>query len=130
MTMNDPLANALSKILNTERIAGKECIVMPSSKTIKKVFEVMQDNRYIGGSEEIKDEKGDMLKVSLIGKINRCGVIKPRFSVTKESAERLVLRYLPARDFGILVISTSQGILSHKEAIKKGIGGKLLAYCY
>jgi small subunit ribosomal protein S8 len=39
-------------------------------------------------------------------------------------------RYLPARDFGLLILTTTEGIIGHDEARKKGIGGKLLAYVY
>ena len=39
-------------------------------------------------------------------------------------------RYLPAKDFGILIMSTSKGIMTHYDAKKKNLGGKLLSYCY
>jgi|TARA_Y100000031_G_C8222111_1_gene386499 small subunit ribosomal protein S8 len=129
MVLNDPLANALSVISNDEKIGRSESKIKPSSKIIKKVLEVMQDNHYIGGCDQIVDGKGDTLKVNLLGNINKCGVIKPRYSVKKDQFENFEERYLLARGMGILIVSTPQGIMSHKEAKKKEIGGKLLAYC-
>jgi len=126
MTLNDPLASALSLILNDERIGRSQSVIMPSSKVIKKVLEVMNTNGYIG---EFKEEKTS-LTVNLLGNINKCGVIKPRYSVKKGQFEKSEERFLLARDVGILIVSTPQGILTHNDVKKKKIGGKLLAYCY
>jgi small subunit ribosomal protein S8 len=128
--LNDPLATALSAILNKEKIGKKECVIRPSSKIIKAVLKIMNENNYIGSFEDIATKKGNLLKVNLLGNINKCGAIKPRYSVKKGSYEKFEKRYLPAKDFGIIFISTSKGIMTHIEAGKKNIGGKLLAYCY
>ncbi len=128
--LNDPLANALSLILNKGDARIKECIIKPSSKVIKDVLKIMKDNYYVGEFKEIEDSKGNMLSVQLLNKINKCGVIKPRFSVKKDGYEKFEKRFLPAKDFGFLIVSTPQGIMTNDEAKKKGIGGKLLAYCY
>jgi small subunit ribosomal protein S8 len=128
--LNDPLATALSAILNKEKIGKKECVIRPSSKIIKAVLKIMNENNYIGSFEDIATKKGNLLKVNLLGNINKCGAIKPRYSVKKGSYEKFEKRYLPAKDFGIIFISTSKGIMTHIEEGKKNIGGKLLAYCY
>ncbi len=128
--LNDILANTLSKILNAEKRQKKECLVKPSSKIVKKVLDVMKENLYIGNYVEIKDNRGGVLKISLIGKINNCNVIKPRYSVKVDMFEKFEKRYLPAKGFGIIIISTNKGIMIIEEARKKRIGGKLLAYCY
>ena len=128
--LNDTLANALSAILNAEKIGKKECIIMPPSKIIRDIFKIMNENGYIGSFEEVVNQKGNLLKINLLGNINKCGAIKPRYSFKKGEYERFEIRYLPAKGFGIVFVSTSKGIMSHNEAKKKGIGGKLLAYCY
>ena len=128
--LNDPLANALSLILNKEDARIKECIIKPSSKVIKDVLKIMKDNYYVGEFKEIEDSKGNMLSVQLLNKINKCGVIKPRFSVKKDGYEKFEKRFLPAKGFGFLIVSTPQGIMTNDEAKKRCIGGKLLAYCY
>lgn len=128
--LNDPLANTMSKIANAEKNAKKEIIVTPVSKTIKKILEIMQENKYLGSFTEVEDTKGNLLKLNLLGSINKCGAIKPRYSVKKEDYEKFEKRYLPAKDFGILLVSTSKGVMTHLQAKKAGIGGRLMAYCY
>ena len=128
--LNDILANTLSKMLNAEKRCKKECLVKPSSKILKKVLEVMKDNLYIGNFVEITDNKGDVLKISLIGKINNCNVIKPRHSVKIDDFDRFEKRFLPAQGFGIIIISTNKGVMTLEDAREKKIGGRLLAYCY
>jgi small subunit ribosomal protein S8 len=130
MSLNDPLANALSNILNHEKIGKSECLIKPISKSIKKILKIMNENNYVGESKEIEDGKGNYIKVNLLGNINKCGAIKPRFAFKKDEFEKIEKRYLPAKDFGIIFVSTQLGIMSHNEAKKKGIGGRLLAYCY
>ena len=130
MAMNDILASALSSILNSEKVSKKEVEVFPSSKIVKEVLKTMNENGYIGEVKEVVDSKGNSLTIQLIGKLNKCGAIKPRFAVTVDKFEKFEKRFLPAKDFGILVVTTNKGIMTHEEAKKKKLGGKLLAYCY
>ena len=128
--LNDVLASTLSKILNAEKRSKTECLVKPSSKIVKKVLDVMKNNLYIGNYIEINDNKGNVLKINLLGKINKCGVIKPRFSVKATDFEKFEKRFLPAKEFGLLIVSTPKGLMTHDEAIKKLLGGRLIAYIY
>lgn len=128
--LNDPLAAALSKILNAERRNKKEVLIKPASRTIKTVLGIMNLNNYLGSFEEMKDGRGNFLKVSLLGNLNQCGVIKPRFATKKDQFEKWEKRYLPAQGFGLLFVSTPYGILTHDQAKEKNTGGRLLAYCY
>jgi len=130
MSMNDPIANALSHIFNSESRAKQVVHLKPASKILKSILDIMNDEGYIGGYKEIEDSKGMVLEVNLIGKINKCGVIKPRFNLPKSGFEKFEKRFLPAKDFGVLIVSTNKGILTHHKAKKEGIGGKLIAYCY
>ncbi len=130
MSLNDPLSNTLSKIMNAEKIGKKEVVIKPSSKVIKKVLDILNKKGFIGDYEEVKDIKGNYLKVNLLGNINKCGAIKPRYTIDKTGYEKFEKRYLPASGFGIIIISTNQDLLVHEEAKKKNIGGRLIAYCY
>ncbi len=130
MSLNDPLSNVLSQISTYEKLGKKEFITKNNSKVIKKVLSIMQEKMYIGSFEEIKDSKGDLLKINLLNNINKVGVIKPRFSIDKDGFEKFEKRFLPAKDFGILIVSTSQGMMTHIDAKNKKIGGKLISYCY
>ena len=130
MSLNDPLASSLSKIHNAEKVGKSDCSLRISSKLIKKVLTILNEEGYLGSFEEKKDSKGEWLIVNLIGKVNNCGAIKPRHALDLESYEKFEKRYLPARNFGVLLVSTSQGLITHIQAKEKKIGGKLIAYCY
>ena len=130
MAMNDTLAVALNKIQNAERIGRSQVVVQPVSKVTTAILEIMKDKHYIGEYKVIDDGKGGLIEINLIGGVNKCGVIKPRFSITKKEFDKFEKRFLPAKDFGFIVISTSKGIMTQEEAKDKGIGGKLLAYVY
>jgi small subunit ribosomal protein S8 len=129
MTLNNPLANVLSAIDNSERVSHKEMVTANNSKVIRRVLEILQEQGYIG-SFEIENSVGGTVRVKLAGTINRVGIITPNFPVGKQDFERYEKRYLPAKDFGILVVSTSQGMMTHIQAKELGIGGRLIAYCY
>jgi small subunit ribosomal protein S8 len=128
--VSDPLSNAMSAIKNAERVGKDKCEVKPASKLIGNVLKVMKEHGYIRGFEYVEDHKGGKFIVELSGKINDCGAIRPRFSVKKIEYEKFEKRYLPARDFGILIVSTTKGVMSQKEAREMGLGGVLLAYVY
>ena len=128
--LQDPLAAALTKVLNAERVGKKEVFIKPASKMVKSILLIMNEHNYIGSFEEIQDGKGGILKLNLLGNINKCGVIKPRFPTKQAEFEKWEKRYLPAKDFGIILLTTPQGVMTHYQAQEKGVGGRLLAYCY
>ncbi|MEK6973897.1 MAG: 30S ribosomal protein S8 [Nanoarchaeota archaeon] len=130
MASNDTLSNALSHILNCEKVGKQECIIKPSSNLIKNVLEIMKQHNYVEKTEYIENNKGGIIKLTMTGSINKCGTIKPRFSVTKNEIEKYEKRFLPAKNFGIMIISTQKGLTTHYEAIEKKLGGKLIAYVY
>jgi len=128
--LNDPLANALSLIKNAEMKGKGTCNIQPSSKLIGGILDLLKEKGYIQGYEIIDDGKAGVFKVQLKGNINNCGVIKPRYPIKRDELDKWESRYLPAQNFGLLILTTTQGILSQAEAKKNGIGGKLLAYVY
>ncbi len=130
MTLIDPLANALSNIINRERIGKKECIIAPASKLIANTLRVMQKTGYVGEFEYVDDGRAGKFRVQLLGRINKCGVIKPRYPVKYSELDKWESEFLPSKDFGILVITTPLGVMTHIEAREKKIGGRLLAYVY
>jgi small subunit ribosomal protein S8 len=90
----------------------------------------MQKNNFIGVFEFIDDGRSGKFKIELTNRINDCNVIKPRYPVKVDEFEKWEKRYLPARGFGILILSTNKGVMTHEEAKKKKLGGKLLAYVF
>jgi len=127
--LQDTLADALSAIKNAEKVGKTECVVR-ASKDIKAVLKILQDKDYIGSFEFIDDGKSGKFKIELRGKILDCNAIKPRFSVKVDKYEKWEKRWLPAKGFGMLIITTSKGIMDHNKAKELHVGGKLLAYCY
>jgi small subunit ribosomal protein S8 len=106
------------------------CIVDGASKFVGYVLNVIQKAGYIGEFEYIDDGRIGKFRIQLLGRINDCGVIVPRLNVSKERIDQLATKYLPSKEVGVLVISTSSGVMSHVEARSKGIGGIAVAYVY
>ena len=123
------MADVLYVINNAENI-GKKNVAVPASKLVKEVLMVVQRAGYIGSFEFVDDRKSGKFNIELIGKINMSRAVRPRFPIKNNEFEKWEGRYLPARSFGILVVSTSKGVMSQKEAEELGVGGRLLAYVY
>ncbi len=130
MTADDPLANALSGIDNAESVGQLTHTVTPASNEIGAVLEVLYDRGYIDGFEYVEDGKAGTFEVELKGAINECGPVKPRYSAGVDELEGYEKRFLPARDYGTLVVTTSRGIMSHYDAREQGVGGQIIAYVY
>ena len=125
----DRFADGINKIKTNERIGRTQCVLY-STKLLKAVLDVMKKESYIKDYEEFADKRIKYLKVGLSNRINGIGVIKPRYSVSNEHIQKYESRYIPSKDFGVLILSTPQGIITNKEARERRIGGRLLAYVY
>jgi len=68
--------------------------------------------------------------VELNGRLNKCGVISPRFDVKLTEIDKWMERLLPSRQFGFVVLTTSMGLMDHEEAKRKHLGGKVLGFFY
>ncbi|GGJ13235.1 30S ribosomal protein S8 [Halobellus salinus] len=130
MAGNDPLADALAGVDNAEGVGHLSHEVQPASNIIGSVLEVFYDRGYIGGFEFVDDGKAGRFEVELNGAINECGVVKPRYSAGADEYEQWEKRYLPARDYGTLIVTTSHGVMSHYDAREAGVGGQVIAYVY
>lgn len=129
MMLMDRFADAINKIKTNERIGRAECTLY-STKLLKAVLDVMKGESYIKNYEEFTEGRIKRLRVNLSNRINKMGVIKPRYSVQSGDIQRYEMRYIPSRDFGVLIMSTPQGVMTNREAKEKRIGGRLLAYVY
>lgn len=127
---HDPLNDIINSIKNASRIGKREIEAEPAANLIGRVLKVMQDYNYLKSFEVVDENRGGKLKIVLSNTINNCGVIKPRLPVKKTNLDKYEARYLPAQDFGILILTTTKGVMSHIEAREQGLGGKLLAYVY
>ena len=130
MTGNDTLSDALSGIDNAERVGHLRHTVAPASNLIGNVLAVFEERGFIDSYEFVDDGKAGQYEVELRGAINQCGAIKPRYSVGADGFEDWEKRYLPAQNYGALVVTSSRGVMSHAEARQEGVGGQLVAYVY
>jgi len=130
MPAQQVLPNLFATIYNNEIRNKKECLIIPASKLASEVLRTMQKHKYIGEFEFIDDGLFGKLRVQLLGRINKCGVISPRFAVKKDSFSNWERRHLPAVGLGILIVSTPAGVMSHTEAMNTEMGGRLLGYVY
>jgi small subunit ribosomal protein S8 len=117
-------------LYNTEARRKSECIVLPASKLGIEVLKTLEKEGYIGKFEYVDDKRGGKFKIQLLAKITKCGAINPRFKVKKTEFSEWEQHYLPSYTRGMLLVTTTQGVMSHHDAANKGIGGFLIGYVY
>jgi len=130
MPTNNILANLFTTLFNTEDRRKDSCIVVHTSKLSIDVLNTLKKEGYIGEFEHIDDNRGGKFKIKLLAKITKCGSITPRFKVKKDEFGVWERQFLPSYDRGMLLVTTNQGVMSHKEAVDKNIGGFLIGYVY
>ncbi len=130
MPATNVLANLFVTIYNNEARRNIKCIILPTSKLATEVLKTLQKEGYVGEFEHIDDKRGGKFKIKLLAKITKCGAISPRFKVKTDEFNSWEQQYLPAYNRGMLLVTTNQGVMSHHEAVKKGIGGFLIGYVY
>ncbi len=127
MTMTDPISDMLTRIRNGQK-ARKTSVSMPASKVKIAVANVLKDEGYITDYETSSEGAGQTLEVELkyfegkpvIEKVER--VSKPGLRIYRGKDE------LPKvlGGLGVAIVSTSQGVMSDREAREKGVGGEVI----
>uniref|UniRef100_A0A915KBW6 40S ribosomal protein S15a n=1 Tax=Romanomermis culicivorax TaxID=13658 RepID=A0A915KBW6_ROMCU len=130
MVRMDALSDALNAISNAEKRGKRQVLIRPCSKVIVRFLTVMMKQGYIGEFEIVDDHRSNKIVVNLNGRINKCGVISPRFDVRNHDLEKWTANLLPSRQFGFIVMTTSSGIMDHEEARRRHLGGKILGYFF
>lgn len=125
----DHLSDALNSIKVHEMVGKQKCKI-PASKMIKNVLEIFKKEGYIREYESMEEKGVRYYLVHLDGRINNCGVIKPRFPVQRTEWSKVEQRFIPAIGVGLMIVSTSKGIMTNSTAQELRIGGRLLAYVY
>ncbi len=122
----DIIGDALNQVMNAKRAGKKKVVVLKSSKVLLNVLAIGKLRGYIR-DYKLKDSG---LEIEIGDSFNACLAIKPRYMIKTREIEKYVRRFLPAKNMGILVISTSKGLVTHQTAIEQGRGGSLIAYFY
>ncbi|RNJ76432.1 MAG: 30S ribosomal protein S8 [Nitrosopumilus sp. H13] len=130
MPATNILANLFVTLYNNEARRRGECTILPTSKLGVDVLNTLKKEGYVGDFKHIDDKRGGKFKIKLLAKITKCGAISPRFKVKTDEFNTWEQQYLPAYDRGMLLVTTNQGVMSHHDAVQKGIGGFLIGYVY
>lgn len=123
---HDIISDCLNQIMNAKRAGKSQLEVNRYSKFLINILEIAKEKKYLNFT---LDEKNKKLKIEILDLIE-CKTVKPRFNVKSDEYEKYIRRFLPARGFGILLVSTSKGLIIHDEALENKIGGSLIAYFY
>ena len=132
MSMNDPIADMLTRVRNANS-AGKQTVSMPSSKKLVEIARIMQEEGYIAGYEVESAEPRDILEITL-----KYGEKKDRTIRGLKRISKPGLRIYAGKDelprvlggLGTAIISTSKGVMSDRDARKMGVGGEVIAYIW
>ncbi len=100
MVLMNSLASALKAINNAEKRGKRQVLLRPSSKVVVRFLTVMMKHGYIGEFEVVDDHRGGKIVVNLTGRLNKCGVISPRFDIGIRDIEKWTTNLLPSRQFG------------------------------
>ena len=120
------IANALNQIMNAKR-SGKKELRLRSSKLLVEIMKIMEKQGYV--NYKIEKDKFEYIIVTITD-LNECKAITPRFYVKIRESEKYVRRFLPARNFGFVIVSTNKGLMKHDEAEVQNLGGCLVAYVF
>ena len=120
----DIVADGLNVIMNAKKARKTKVVLQKHSKLLRHLLDLAKESGLLDYEVD-----GTNLKVE-IKDLNMIKSIKPRYTVKKDNINFYVRRYLPAKDFGFVVVSTNQGLKKHKEAEEENLGGCLMAYMY
>lgn len=128
MSMTDPIADLLTRIRNGNK-AKFEKVVLPSSKLKVHIVEILKQEGYIRGYEVVEGEYQGKIEISLKYDLNKQSVISGLKRVSKPGLRIYVNKGdIPKvlNGMGISILSTSSGLLTDRNARKKGLGGEIL----
>ncbi|MGE5328564.1 MAG: 30S ribosomal protein S8 [Deltaproteobacteria bacterium] len=133
MNTTDPIADMLTRIRNANS-SRHETVDIPASKLKKSLVDILVQEGYVKGYEEIEDGKQGIIRVALkyqqsnkqrvISGLKRISKPGLRVYVNKEEIPRVL------GGLGIAIVSTSKGIMTDKKARQEGVGGEILAFVW
>jgi small subunit ribosomal protein S8 len=132
MTMTDPIADMLARIRNAAR-ATHEDVVIPASKIKENIARILAEEGFVDGYEVVEGSGHSAIKIEL----RYSGEREPAIAGLRRISKPGRRVYKGARDLprvlgglGVAIISTSNGVMTDKEARKAQVGGEVLAYVW
>ncbi|AKM17506.1 30S ribosomal protein S8 [Geobacillus sp. FSL K6-0789] len=132
MVMTDPIADMLTRIRNANMVRHEK-LEVPASKIKREIAEILKREGFIRDYEYIEDNKQGILRIFLKYGPNNERVITGLKRISKPGLRVYVKAHEVPRvlnGLGIAILSTSQGVLTDKEARQKGTGGEVIAYVW
>ena len=112
----DIIADALNQIMNAKKARKTGVVIEKHSKLLRNVLDIAKEHGYLDYGVD-----GRRLKIE-IKELNEIKAVKPRYSVSVEKINGYVRRFLPAKNFGFVVVSTNKGLMKHEEAEEQNLG--------
>ena len=133
MSMTDPIADLLTRIRNASK-AKKNAVDIPASNVKREVVRILQEHKYVKDMVELPDNKQGILRVYLLYNRNDDPVLRGIQRVSRPGLRKYFnsdqVRVSTQNMRGMMVVSTSQGVMTNYEAAKKGIGGEVIFRCW
>jgi len=132
MGMTDPVADMLTRIRNGSK-AGKKWVDIPASKIKKELAKILAEEHFIEKFHAVDDKKQGELRVFLKYDSEEKPLIKGIKRISKPGLRKYVSSdKLPRvlNGLGIAVVSTSSGVMTDRDARKKGVGGEIICYVW
>lgn len=124
------LNEALRKMVNAEKRGFTKVQLQPMSSLMVNYLRVMKSRGYIKDFEVFDPHRVGKITVELQGRIKDCKALSYRQDISAKDIESYKSRILPTRQWGYVVITTTNGVLDHEEAQRQNVGGKVLGYFY
>jgi len=120
----DPVADGLNQIMNAKKARKTEVVLAKHSKLLRNILDIAKESGHLDYTID-----GTKLKVEL-KQLNEIRAVKPRYTFKVDKINHYVRRFLPAKNFGFVIVSTNKGLMRHDEAEDKNLGGCIVAYMY
>ncbi|ETA74205.1 30S ribosomal protein S8 [Ligilactobacillus equi] len=132
MVMTDPIADFLTRIRNANMVKH-ESVEIPASKIKRDIAEILKREGFVRDVEYIEDDKQGVIRVFLKYSIDKERVITGLRRISKPGLRKYVKADAVPKvlnGLGIAILSTSEGVITDKEARAKKIGGEVIAYVW
>lgn len=133
MSMTDPIADLLTRIRNGST-ARKNAVDVPASNVKREVVRILKENSYVNDCIDLPDNKQGILRVYLRYSRDDEPVIRGIQRISRPGLRRYMnadeVRQTSRRHRGMIIMSTSSGLMTNIQAAEKGIGGEALVRCW